>query len=172
MGEEVTTPQNEEDLDWDDLLGDFEPEAEQEEKKLDGEIVKLAKNQRKIAERQARMEAQAERDKLVGDFYAHATDEAKQFADVFLAGVTEPDKVKKMLDLAQAKAKAVTPEAPDEEEDDGDVEKALSTPLESAGMAPKDPAKERAERTKNGDLHAAFIEFMDAPATGGIAKSE
>lgn len=168
MADEVE--KTEEDLDWEDLLQEYEPEAEEQERKVDDTIEKLTKNQRRLAERQARMEAQAEREKLVNDFYAKASEDAKAFADVLLAGVAEPDRVKKMLELAGAKALALAPAATEESSDDEDVEQAFSNPVESANAQPRDPAKERAERTRKGDVHAAFTEFMDLPATAGPPK--
>ena len=173
MAEETQTPQATDDWDWDDLLSEFEPEVEAAEKGADDAITKLTKNQRKIAERQAKMEAQAKREKLVSDFYAKASETEREFADVFLAGVTEPDKVSKMLELAPSKARAIAGEpepaaaaADADDDDDEDVGDALAAPV-SGRVEPKDPRRQLAERTKKGDMKAAFIEFMDAPKTAG-----
>lgn len=151
-------------------LEPYEEVAEQEEKKADDLVVKLAKNQRKLAEKQAALEAQAEREKMVADFYAKATDEAKEFADVLLAGVAEPQKVKQMLDLAEAKAATITGEAtPAQEEaaEEDDVEKAFSAPPPVSAPEVRDIGKETAERTRSGDAAAGWMEFLAAPSKRG-----
>lgn len=168
MADEVE--KSEEDMNWDDLLAEYEPEAEEQENKMDEAVAKLTANQRKLAERQQRMEAQNEREKLINAFYEKANEDAKAFADVFLAGVVEPEKVKKMLELAQAKAHALAPADTEDSSEEEDVEKAFSNPVESANAQPRDPAKERAERTRKGDIHAAFQEYMSFPATGGVPR--
>ena len=127
--------------------------------------MKLAKQQRKLAERQAKMEAQAARDKLIADFYAAAKDEEKELADVLLAGVTEPDKVQKLLDLAKAKASKLAPG--DEEDEEKSVEEAFSAAPSVSPPEIIDKGKETAERTRKGDAGAAWLEFLAAPAKKG-----
>jgi hypothetical protein len=160
--------EGEEDFDYTDLEP-YEEVAEEEEKKTDDVYAKLTKNQRKLAERQSRMEAQLEREKLVADFYGKASDEAKEFADVLLAGVAEPEKVKKMLDLAEAKAAkgagTATPEQTDTAEE-AEVEAAFAAPISSSPPEVRDVGKETAEKTRAGDASAAFLEFLAAPESG------
>jgi hypothetical protein len=172
MADELNT-ETMKDEDWDDLLEVYEPEVENAEKGMDDAITKLAKNQRKLAEKQQKMEAQAERERIVEEFYKDANDTEKELADVFLAGVTDPDKVKKMVDLAKSKAKALAGDsdepAEDADEDEGDDD-ALSAPVQTSAMRPKDKRKELAEKARAGDVHASFTEFMDAPATAKLPQ--
>lgn len=169
MADEPFDQTTDDDFDYSDLEP-YEEVAEEEEKKTDDLVVKLAKNQRKLAEKQAAFEAQAQREKMVADFYAKASDEAKEFADVLLAGVSEPDKVKKMLDLAEAKAAKIagtaTPEQAEQVEED-EVAKAFSAPPPVGAPEVRDVGKETAERTRSGDPQAAWWEFLAAPAKKG-----
>lgn len=157
--------ETEEDFDYSDLEP-YEEVAEEEEKKTDDVYAKLSKQQRKLAEKQARMEAQLEREKLVADFYAKASDEAKEFADVLLAGVGDPEKVKKMLDLADAKAAKIAGKASPEQEavaDEAEVEAAFAAPVASSPPEVRDVGRETAEKTRAGDANAAWLEFLAAP---------
>jgi hypothetical protein len=168
MADEQTPTTLDSDLDWDDLLSPYEEEAEEAEDEKDSAVAKLAKNQRKLAEKQAKMEAQNAREKLVAEFYSTASDSEKELADVFLAGVADPAKVKQMIDLAKAKAKALNggePEQEEETEDEDGDDDALSAPVAPTAIAPRDKVRERAEKAARGDVHASFSEFMDAPST-------
>lgn len=159
---------DEDDFDYSDL-DPYDSVAENEEKKADDLVVKLAKQQRKLAEKQAKMEAQAEREKLVTEFYARASDEAKEFADVLLAGVGEPEKVKKMLDLAEAKAAKVSGTATAEQADtmdEAEVEAAFSTAPPVAAPEVRDVGRETADATRKGDPKAGWLEFLAAPSSG------
>lgn len=161
--------ETEEDFDYSDLEP-YEEVAEEEDKKTDDVYAKLTKNQRKLAERQARMEAQLEREKLVAEFYGKASDEAKEFADVLLAGVAEPEKVKKMLDLAEAKAAKVAGNAtPAQEEtaEEAEVEAAFAAPVAASPPEVRDIGRETAAATAKGDAKAAWLEFLAAPSKGG-----
>jgi hypothetical protein len=163
--EEAFDQTDEDDFDYSDLEP-YEEVAEVEEKKTDDVYVKLSKQQRRLAEKQARMEAQLEREKLITDFYGKASDEAKEFADVLLAGVAEPEKVKKMLDLAEAKAAKVAGRATPEQEaeaDEAEVEAAFAAPVASSPPEIRDVGKETADKTRQGDSKAAFWEFLAAP---------
>ena len=64
--------------DWniDDLLGgiDDDPVVEAVEQKADDDKAKLAKGQRKLAEKISRMEEQARIDKTLSEFYDKASD--------------------------------------------------------------------------------------------------
>ncbi len=162
--EEIFDQTDEDDFDLEDLTP-YEDVAEEEEQKSDELVMKLAKQQRKLAERQAKMEAQAARDKLIADFYATAKDEEKELADVLLAGVSEPDKVKKMLDLAKAKVSKLAPS--DEEEEEKSVEEAFSAAPSVSPPEIIDKGKETAERTRKGDASAAWLEFLAAPVKKG-----
>jgi hypothetical protein len=162
--EEIFDQTDEDDFDYEDLTP-YDDVAEEEEKKSDELVMKLAKQQRKLAERQAKMEAQAARDKLIADFYAAAKDEEKELADVLLAGVTEPDKVQKLLDLAKAKASKLAPG--DEEDEEKSVEEAFSAAPSVSPPEIIDKGKETAERTRKGDAGAAWLEFLAAPAKKG-----
>lgn len=157
------------DEDWniDDLLGglDDDPAVEQAEQKADEDKVKLAKGQRKLAEKITRMEEQARIDKALSDFYDKATDTEKELADVLLAGVSDEQRVKKMIDLAKAKAKAMSPED-EAEEEAKDTEQAFSAPPSSAPAEVEDEWAPIREATRKGDTHASFIEFFNAPGPG------
>lgn len=167
MAEEFGTVETE-DFDYSDLEP-YEEVAEVEEKKVDDDNVKQTKLVRKIAEKQAQMEAQLAREKMLSDFYAKASDEAKEFADVFVAGVSDPAKVKKMLELAEAKAAKIAGTATTEQTetvDEADVEAAFAAPLAAAPPEVRDVGKETAEKTRKGDPSAAWLEFLAAPASG------
>lgn len=168
--EEIFDQTDEDDFDLEDLTP-YEDVAEEEEQKSDELVMKLAKQQRKLAERQAKMEAQATRDKLIADFYATAKDEEKELADVLLAGVTEPDKVQKLLDLAKAKASKLAPSS-DEEEEEKSVEEAFSAAPSVSPPEIIDKGKETAEKTRKGDPSAAWLEFLAAPAKRGPIEAE
>jgi len=167
--EQVFDQTDEDDFDYADL-SPYDEVAEDEEKKSDDIVVRLAKQQRRLAEKQAKLEAQSERDKLVTEFYSTADDTAKEFADVLLAGVAEPDKVRKMLDLATAKAAKVAgaePQESEEEEEEKNVEEAFSAAPSVAAPEIMDKGRETAERTRKGDPGAAWLEFLAAPAKRG-----
>lgn len=166
--EQVFDQTDEDDFDYEDL-SPYDEVAEEEEKKSDDIVVRLAKQQRKLAEKQAKMEAQAEREKLITEFYSSADDAAKEFADVLLAGVSEPDKVKKMLDLAKAKAEKMRGDAQEsvEESEEKSVEDAFSAAPAVSPPEIMDKGKETAERTSKGDPQAAWWEFLAAPAKAG-----
>lgn len=157
----------EEDWNIDDLLGglDDDPVVDAAEQKADEDKVKLAKGQRKLAEKISRMEEQSRIDKTLSDFYDKATDTEKELADVLLAGVSDEQRVKKMIDLARAKAKAMSPET-EEEEEAKDTEKAFSAPPPSAPASVEDEWAPVREATRKGDTHAAFVEFFNAPGPG------
>lgn len=167
--EEIFDQTDEDDFDLEDLTP-YEDVAEEEEQKSDELVMKLAKQQRKLAERQAKMEAQSARDKLIADFYATAKDEEKELADVLLAGVSEPDKVKKMLDLAKAKVSKLAPS--DEEDEEKSVEEAFSAAPSVSPPEIIDKGKETAEKTRKGDPSAAWLEFLAAPAKRGPIEAE
>lgn len=168
MSEEETSTgfdYTDDDFDYSDLEP-YEAEAEEHEEAKDDVIVKLTKNQRKLAERQARIEAQAKREKLLSDFYATASDTAKELADVLIAGVSDPDRVKKMLELAEAKAAQIESAASKESEDsaeEGEAEKAFAPPLAVSPPEVNDRGKETKEKTRRGDPAAAWLEFLAAP---------
>ena len=149
-----------EDEDWSDvdaLLADEEPVIEQAERERDDEVTKLKNVTRKLAEKQKARERQEQVDKLVSEFMATAPDEAKDIAEVLVAGVKDPAKVKQMLDLAVSK---VTPSEKSEsdESDDSDAD-ALAPPVGNAPPRVKNPMAELAERSRKGDQRAAFEEF-------------
>lgn len=162
MADEVdNTIQTDDEWDIDELLKEFEPEVEEAEKKADDREAKNTKAIRKLAERQAKAEERERVEKLTGEFYAKASDEAKALADVLLAGVSDETKVKRMLDLADAKAKAMATDVEAEEAaEEADTEKSFAAPPQPYHQAPDDPWKPVIERVKAGDTHASFIEFM------------
>lgn len=160
-----------EQTDYDDFdLSDLEPyeaEAEEQEARVDETIASLAKNQKKLAAKLAAREQQEQRDKLVGDFYAKASPEARELADVLIAGVSEPEKVKRLLELAEAKAANLTAAKTEEAAEEENVEKAFSPPVPTSPPEVRDEGKETAERTRKGDPQAAWWEFLAAPAKSG-----
>lgn len=152
------------------LMEPYDEEEEAQEKAKDEEVVKQTKAVRQLAERQARMEAQLERDKLISEFYAKANDEAKEYADVLLAGVADPKKVKKFLELAEAKAGKMTVKTPEEtaeEQEQSEVATFAAPPLGNAPPEVRDVGQETAERTRKGEAQAAWWEFLAAPSKGG-----
>ena len=170
MDENVTAfDQDDDDFDM-SLIEPYDEEEEKQEKAKDDVVTKLTKQNRQLAERQAKMEAQLERDRLISDFYAKEDDDAKEFADVLLAGVADPQKVKKMLELAKSKAEKVKgdkPEETPEEKDEGEVAAFAAPPLGNAPPEVRDVGKETSERTAKGDVQAAWWEFLAAPSMGG-----
>lgn len=160
MADEFDT--NSEDWDIDELLQEFEPDVEEAEKEADNQVAKVTKGMRKLAERQAKMEEQARIEKLTSDFYAKANEDERQLADVLLAGVVDEKKVKTMLDLAKAKAQAMSAGSTEEEEaqEEEDTSKAFAAPAAPSHVAPTDPWEPVLERARAGDVHASFLEFV------------
>lgn len=151
-------------------LEPYDEEEDAQERAKDEEVAKQTKTVHQLAERQARMEAQLERDKLINEFYAKASDEAKEYADVLLAGVADPKKVKKFLDLAEAKAAKTTDKTTEEsaeEKEQSEVANFAAPPLGNAPPEVRDVGKETKERTRKGEAQAAWWEFLAAPAKGG-----
>lgn len=155
MADELDT-QTADDWDLDELLKEFEPEVDEAEKKADDQVAKVTKGMKKIAERQARMEEQARVERLTDEFYKSASDEEKELADVLLAGVADEARVKKMLDLAKAKAKAISAgdetakEEAEEKAEEDDTEKAFSPPANGVPPRPRDPEADLIERIGKG----------------------
>jgi len=154
--------------DWsiDELLADFDddPAAQEAESKADEDKLKLAKGQRKLAEKISRMEEKARIEKTLSEFYAAASDTEKEVADVLLAGVNDEARVKKMVDLAKAKAKAMEPE--DEEAEAKATEDAFAAPPPSGPAQVEDEWAPIREAARKGDTHASFLEFFAAPGPG------
>jgi hypothetical protein len=166
-------PAPEEDWSIDDLDGlDEDPSVTSEEKKLDEVIANQGKVIRKVAEKVAQQERQAEIDKLTGDFYAAADETEKELAEVVLPGLDDPQKIKKAIDLVKAKAAKMRPQGEDEgsesSEDESDDEHALSPPVSSSPPRVKNPLADLAEKTRRGDNKAALQEFMHYG--GGLPK--
>ena len=169
MAEEMFDQTDNDDFDYSDLEP-YEEVAEAEERKVDDEQAKRSKSQVKLAAKVEAMEKQIERDKLVSDFYAKANESEQEFADVLLAGVSDPQKVKKMLELAKAKAATLAGTASTEEveqSDEADVEAAFSAPPPVGAPEVRDIGKETAEKTRSGDAKSAFMEFLAAPERKG-----
>jgi hypothetical protein len=148
--------------DIDELLKEYEPEVEEAEKKADDSTAKLTKGMRKLAERQARMEEKQRVEKLTNEFYEKASDGEKELADVLLAGVSDEGRVKKMLDLAKAKAKAMSTDEQEAEEsaEEETTEKAFAPAVAPSHVTQKDPWEPVIEAARSGDPHASFLEFM------------
>ena len=161
-----------EDEDWSDvdaLLADEEPAIEQAERDHDDEVAKLKSVTRKLAEKQKARDRQEQVDKLVGDFMASAPAEAKDIAEVLVAGVKDPGKVKQMLDLALSK---VQPAEHSNEEDEAsrEAESALAPPIGNAPPRVSDPDKEMLERIAAGDSRAALAFWLKDSSMAHLFK--
>ena len=162
---------NEDDWSIEDLFPDEEVVVEEAEHELDKVIQNQSRAIRKIAERQARTERQSEIEKLTSEFYASADETERELADVLLPGLSEPDKVKKALDLAKAKAKALRPKEEDSEDAAAtEAAAAFTPPVGNAPPRVDDPMAKLAERTRKGDARAAFEEFFIL--SGGLPKKK
>ena len=159
MADDITQT---DDWDIDEMLKEFEPEVEEAEHKADDQVAKVAKSVRKLAERQAKNEEQARIDKAVAEFYEKASEAERELADVLLAGVSDEKKVKNMIDLAKAKAKAMSKSEEEVAEDaeEKDTGEAFAAPPQPYHQPPSDPWEPVLERARAGDVHASFLEFM------------
>lgn len=178
MAEETDPIITDDNDDWtmddiDALLSSNEPDIEAAEKQADKDTIKLAKSMKKLGERQAKMEERGRVEKLTSEFYASASDEEKELADVLLAGVSDEAKTKKMLDLAKAKAKAMGASEQEAEEttEEEATSEAFAAPTASSHQSPNDPEADaerfRRERQNAGDSRAALAGFLkDSPVFG------
>jgi len=155
------------DEEWnlDDLLpDDDDPVVEEAEHKLDDVIQKQSKAIRRVAERQAEAERKTEVERLTTEAYKDATETEKELFDIYVAGLSEPSKVKRAIDAAKAKAAKIDgkpePESDAESEDTTEAEAAFAPPVGNAPPRVEDKGAQLTERTRKGDTRAALQEFI------------
>ena len=156
---------NNDDINIDELLEDFDDDIDESDKKYEELLNKVVESQKKLASKTAEMEARLERERIVDAFMKDADEETAALASTLIDGVEDPKKVKTLLNLAKEKASHLKQEPTEEQQEEEEVKDAFTPPVGVAPPEVKDPMAEVAKRTRTGSVAAAAAEFLLASAS-------